>query len=456
MDFVPKKEFTFYVEKKNAIGLWVKKFCVVKDNVLTIYDSEKERGGNAVARVVFTSVNKVDDSILEFKSSKEALALRICEDGDAMYGICHSAAAFKRQKIASLVVDPRFGLQLIDVPQEYISKFANLDKAVLYWFSVVKKFGSPSKFTGKMSVEDRISFCGDKAFYVTKGNGEVTRCVKIQKLKQIVTNVGLPNVEEQFVVLKFASPEYDVCIASPTLQILISSLQAISYSLNGVQVDLRLCGQLVDAELQLERPSNFSMTMVLPTTKEQLKKALIDFGKKHQISFSAEGISARVDHSDPRDAAKEERSNSTPSSKTITDPLESFLTAVGCHSRFTLLYSQNVDLDILECMDETDLRTYGITDVDHISRILDGLRNGDLMAKVCDDVGIARKDWSSPRKHIVADQPSLPRRPQIILDSDEESDVAPPRKVEIVLDSDEDDVVGERPTAAVILDDDDL
>jgi hypothetical protein len=213
-----------------------------------------------------------------------------------------------------------------------------------------------------------------------------------------------------------------------------------------------------EADLQLERPSNFTMTMVLPTTKEQLKKALIDFGKKHQISFSAEGISARVERSDEEPASETKSCGGTPPNRMITDSLECFLASVGCRSRFTQLYTQNVDLDILECMDETDLRTYGITDVEEISRILCGLKDADLMAKVCGDVGMARRDWSSPQK--LFDQPNQATapRPQIILESDDESDAPAPKKVEIVLDSDEDELeVGVvRPAVAAMLDDDDL
>lgn len=483
MEFIAKKEYTSVVERRNAIGIWSKKFLIFKDCALFLYESEKDRvGGSPVARFIVTSVSKISDDSLELKGKQDSAVLRFSDCLGWFSLIQQALGTRQRAKGAASnpVVDPRFGLRLVDVPPELVSKFSNLDRAVLYWFSVVKKFGSPSKFTGNMSVDDRVSFCGDKAFYVTKMNGEVTRCAKIQKLKQIFTNVTDEDSEGAFVVLQFSPPEYDVCISSPTVHVLVRSLEAIYLTLSGgVQLPVHPCRQISDVELQLGRPSNFTMTMVLPTTKDQLKKALDEYAKKNGIKFSSEGIVARNVDSSSVDRSTEKnqlpdscaKSPEADEKRPTTDPMECFLIAVGCHSLFMQLYSQNVDLDILECMDETDLRTYGVTDSRAIERILQGLQNRDVMTKVLEDVGTARKSWAAPSPSKKQnDQPMtvspapVPPRPVIVLDSDEEGEtvenVAKP-KPEIVLDSDDDlDIpLAVKPspaTVAVMLDDDDL
>lgn len=449
MEFFPKKEYCCVVEKKNAIGLWGKKFFVFKDLVVCVYDSEKERGGSPSLTFSLVSFSKIDD-VLELKGKRESVGLRF-EESESWSTLFAEALSVKQRQKGVPVVDPRFGLKIVEIPAEFVSKFSNLDKAVLYWFSPVKKFGSPSKFTGKLSIEDRVSFCGDKAFYVTKSNGEVTRCVKIQKLKAVFTNVGLTSCEEPFVVLKFSAPEYDVCLSAISIELLVSSLQAIFFALEGVQLVVNRCALMSEIELQLERPSNFSMTMVLPTTKEQLKKALADFGKKHQISFSSEGA-ARAEVRVEEKNGLATPIDSAPSSRIITDPLECFLVAVGCQSRFSQLYGQNVDMDILECMDETDLRTYGVTDPEHIGLILRGLRDEGLMQKVREDVNAARTGWSSPQKLSGTTGPAR-IVPQILLDSDDEG--AETRRIELDSDDDLDAVIASK-RVPVVLDDDDL
>lgn len=473
MSFDSKKEVCASVEKRNAIGLWVKKVVVFKDFHLSLADSEEKKSTPSV-RFLPTTISRPDESnCVVFGGKNEELQVRFLDSksAEAFVGSVQAAmsAAANKQKAKSLpVIDPRNGLKFVDVPAEFASKFANLEKSVLYWFANVKKFGTPSTFTRKMTIEERVGFCSDKAFYMTKQNSEITRCIKIGKIEKLSTNVdvtGNPN-DEFFVNIHMNSPDYDLCFSSPQLESLLHCFEAVFAQIHcGKKLPVARVKSLSDVDLKLERPSNFSQTMVVPTSKEQLRKALEEFEKKNGIKFTKTG-SAEARRSETASVTSQQAP--PPEEPSQSDPLGCFLNAVGCGKYFIPLYKQNVDFDILECMDETDLRTYGISSNQDIQAILKGIQDESLMSSVRTTVSQARSGWAKmtpadPRPAAGAVPTSQApgetlqqKSSEINLDSDDDVLEVKPQ-FQVVLDSDDDlDLPPPHQKIAVILDDDDI
>eukprot|EP00656_Telonema_subtile_P028112 TRINITY_DN30383_c0_g1_i1.p1 TRINITY_DN30383_c0_g1~~TRINITY_DN30383_c0_g1_i1.p1 ORF type:complete len:229 (-),score=26.00 TRINITY_DN30383_c0_g1_i1:26-712(-) len=189
--------------------------------------------------------------------------------------------------------DPRNGLKFVDIPGGFIANFSNLERAVLYWFDSIKKFGAVNVLTKRHKIEDRVGFLGDKAFYVTRPNSEITRCIKVEKLACIFTNAGasLPQGQDPFVVLKMPHPEYDLCFESSQVLQLVRALKAVYRQVTRGK-DLRICNVPTYTEaavaLQLERPDAYEMTMVVPSTKKQLRRGLEKYYKERCLLYTSD------------------------------------------------------------------------------------------------------------------------------------------------------------------------
>ncbi len=319
---------------------------------------------------------------------------------------------------------------------------------------------------GGQQLEERVAFVSDKAFYLTKPNSEVTRCFKIADIKKLITNAKVrgPN-EELWLVVKMAPPEYDIQIANPNIEALIQCLLAIyTYLTRGKELPVEQQKEPKDA--QLDRPKGFEMVMVIPTTKDQLKKALDVFAAKHGIQF-ADGSAPAAGGAPKAVAPAPAKTAADNKVAPRTDPLGAFLLLSGLEQYYAQLYKQNVDLDVIECMDDADIKTFGVANPAHIATIRQNIRNDEFMTRVRNEVQAARsgaKGWTAPPAPAAGAPPaaSAPKAP-IILDDDDFLPPVPSQKVQmaICLDSDDDLPIpaakpAAKPSAAPIMLDDDI
>lgn len=476
-------DFAGVLEKKNAIGLWTKKFATITGLTLNVADAE---GGVPVNSIDLQGITRGGDAgdplLLVFLGTNGDLQLRGTSqaEADAWYNAAYqalvNAGKARARNVGLPPLDPRNNLRFVDIPPEFLARFANLERAVLYWFAPVKKYGVPNRVTRKCSVEDRIGFCGDKAFYVTKPNSEVTRCIKISAIKGLFTNIGVRDPkDEPFIVFKMTPPDFDLYIGHATCDSLLQCLKSLySYLNRGQELPVVQVKQAQDpaVQLQLARPAAFEMVMVVPTTKEQLKKALDKFAAKHGITFAT---TAAAEPTSPGGSAQKGSGITSPSMQAAnagggspsqqaqrdpnavprTDPLGCFLLKLGLERYYLSLYKNQVDLDVLEVMDDTDLKNFGVNDDRAIATIRAKMADLALMEAVKNEVAAARAGWSkgepsalpaatassAPPTQTSPSQAQAQSKPPIILD-DSDDDLLPPTKSQsnfaIVLDSDDD------------------
>jgi hypothetical protein len=369
-----KSEFEIPVEKKNALGLWCQKIAVVRGISVVIFDDGKKT--NPIAQIHARTVRREGLTLtISGARSDEDLQVRAVDQRSCDFlhdRITSALIKFGKLKLRSkfqLLVDPRTGLPIIDVPHEHAKKNPSLKNAVVHWFSPVTKFGSPSILTKKYTTENRIGFCTDVAFYMMRQSSEITRCVRITTLRRVFTNAGTTK-DDPFIVMKMSGGEHDVFFTSPEVPGLIQCLQAIFfYDTKGAKLPIAVVQTPQEADLNLTRPSNFQMMLIMPTKKDQLRRGLEEYAGKHGVSW---GVT-------PRDTTPKAAERSV---KKLEDPLAEFLQFCGCDSYYEKLACQNIDLDVLECMDEEDFVTFGVTDDMIISRIRNGFTNSEALASI--------------------------------------------------------------------------
>lgn len=385
------KDYTATMERRNAIGMWSKKVIILKGLQLSIHDSE---GAPAALSMPLSAIQRVPNEplCLGFVGT-EVVNLR-CADAtlanqwyDLAYTALEVAGKVKPRNCGLPPSDPRNGLTFIEVKPEFSHAFQNLASCVLYWFEPVKKLGLPSKLTGRNAIEERIVFVSDQCIYVTKHNSELTRCMKIGAFKKLFTNVGMENVrpENLYMVIKMAPPEYDLCFQSPQSETFARAVCAVFRSISkGPKLPVETASNFSDpvVQLQLHRPADFQMTMVVPTPKEKLKDALDKYSQKHGIRITSTGT-ATVEKGPAKAAAA---SSATGGTGTVTkagakppSPLRVFLQAIGIIQYADKLEKQSVDLDVLEVAEDEDLQNFGITDKMHVKLIRAKLADEEFM-----------------------------------------------------------------------------
>ena len=409
----------FTVERKGALSLWSAKTCdVYKDGSVALYDAGADK--STIKRLAIVSHSIGDDPlvvILQARGEDVAIRFGTAEERTRFTDLMHKGITTRSKILQLPPTDPRNGIPFIDVPSAFLGKFGDLERAVLYWFAPITKYGAPSTFSRSYSTEERIAFCSDTAFYITKPNSEVTRCLRISQIEEVITNEGTDS--DPFLGIRLQRPDYDVLLSGPTVdQLLTCILRLYKSSQMGKAIDVSHAKSVADVpldKLMLKRPGGYSMKLIVPTQRDKLRKALDEFGKKNNLKFTDEGVvvspnqgsAAAPTTGQPSSAnGKSQRSPATrpiasgtppPATsavKSTTSPLQQqqqqdpyhdlppelrenrlfmLLDSVGCAKYFQLLYSQNVDIDIVECMDETDLRTYGIQNTAHVNKIMEAI-----------------------------------------------------------------------------------
>ncbi len=495
--YEPNRDITGTLEKKGTVGIWSKKFVIFRGLTLTISDAE---GGAPFATLDLIAVGRVegDSQAMLFRAKTEELQLRGTDQRIADYWWDVTTAALVHHKLLKPrscglpPIDPRFNLKFAEIPSEFVQKFEKLDKCVLYWFAPIKKYGAISKITRRHMVEDRVGCCGDKAFYITKTSGDLTRCIKIVNLKKLFTNYQskADSKDETFLVIRALPPDFDVYFSSPSVDVLVECFQNVyMYFSKGIPLDVVHVKTAAEVEMQLERPDNFTQQMLVPTPKTELKKALDAYGKKNGIKFTQAGvedlsnsnISPIISPNISPALGSGELAEQSPDGAGLppTDPLAVFLTMMGMGRIYLSLFRQSIDLDIMECMDESDIKGFcGVTEPD-AQRLKRSLGDAALMASVRAKVEQARAKakWgvevkSSSGSSALA--PVAPAQPKpafapVILDDDDDLDAlviqasAPQLTPAFEFNDSDDDLVVQvtpaaatkAPAPAINLDDDD-
>jgi hypothetical protein len=388
-------DYTATFEKKNAIGMWSKKHVTLCGLKFSVADSESAAASQSFELTQITQAENNDPLYLTVRGGNEVVQLRGDRQlVDSWYDLgrtaLEQAGKIKPRNPGLPPVDPRFGLKFIEIPVEYRYRFASLENAVLYWFGAVKKYGTPSKITGKYGMEERVVIVSDKALYVTKPNSEVTRCMKLQMLKALCTNLTVKkDGEEAFLIIKMEQPDYDLYVGGPDLEQLVKVLRALFHSLSkGRELPLRNVNAPTDAavDLQLNRPEGFSMSMVVPTTKLPLKKALDVFAEKHGIRLTTTGTAETIRGSPSttkivNGGSSANASFASPNKAEKADTLTRFMLAIGLPNTLKSLKKQLVDFEVLRVMEEDDYINFGISK-DEARKIKSHIDDDAFMAKI--------------------------------------------------------------------------
>lgn len=427
MGYDRQQTYGVTLEKKGKLGIWSKKYLSLQGTALSVADSESAQPSQTLQLTNVTMGGEAMDAcVIIFQSASEEVHCRAGNPELAYfwYKLVHKALE-QAGKIKPLHgglgrVDPRMNLLFAEVPPQFLSKFLNLERAVLFWFSAIRKLGAPSKISGKFRPEDRVAFLGDKAFYITKTSSEVTRCIKVQNLAKIFSNYKQASGDDVFIILKMTPPEFDVFFYAPKIPELIGALTVVYKSLvktKALVVENVATPQDPSIGLQLSRPSDFQMAMVIPNTKEQLKKALDKYLEKHQLpplpppeeeplvmmaqadkgttstaslqknqgtshtlpTAKTEGKTAQQS---PPPQSNDKKTEAAPSVNPETDELGCFLLKLGLMKYFEKLIFQNADMDVLECMDEADFDSFGINVPQDVKLIRSKLADNEFMAAV--------------------------------------------------------------------------
>lgn len=492
------------LEKRNAIGLWSTKFVEVDSTgqKLTIADKE---GAPPSQTFELTNISRSDPVTLIFHNKTDEISLRAPN---------HDTSDDWYETIRDLLVDhkiiphpnyglpdddPRNGLPFCEIPPEYHSKFKELKKSILYWFAPVTKYGNINSLTGHRKVEDRVAFLGDKAFYVTRPNSEITRCIKIERLVCLYTNLGSKDLQDKspFLVLKLDSNgEYDLCFESKNMLPLIRALKVLyRYNSNNKARQLKVVTVATyddsSVDIKLHRPPDFETITVIPSSKLELKKRLTAYYREKGMPMPPIERKPRRIRRVPTSTERHpsmlfvENKNAVPQSNGAvvappsttstpdahrptdvpnTDPLGVYLTKLGLSQYYSVLSKQQLEFDMLDCMDETDFRNFGVANRAHIAIIMEKLADTKLMSEVHGEVESNRlaANWSFStsvpkiingmielsddddlpvRRPSQVSEATLSARPSIVLDdSDDDLQVAPKPPAKMVINLSDDDL----------------
>eukprot|EP00744_Colponema_vietnamica_P015769 GILI01022111.1.p1 GENE.GILI01022111.1~~GILI01022111.1.p1 ORF type:complete len:503 (+),score=31.40 GILI01022111.1:115-1623(+) len=493
------------LEKRNAFGIWTSKYIEVDSSGQRVTVSDKE--GVTPSQVLdIRDIGRADPVTLVFYCKTDELTLRAPnpETSDDWFETVRDLLVdlklIPHPNYGLPDDDPRNGLPFCEIPPEYNSKFKDLRKSILYWFAPVTKYGNINSLTGHRKIEDRVGFLGDKAFYVTRQNSEITRCIKIERLVCLYTNLGSKDLQDKtpFLVLKLDNNgEYDLCFEAKNMLPLIRALKVLyRYNSNNKARQLKVVtvptydDPVID--IKLHRPAEFETVTVIPSSKLELKKRLTTYYREKGMPFPSierkpkkmrraterhpsvlfESKEALISATKDKDSNLNKDSNaasldssSAPDGKSsdvsATEPLAVYLQMLGLSRYCEKLNNQQVEFDMLDCMDETDFKNFGVRDSSHIRLIISSLGDSKLIAEVHKVVEANRlaSNWSfsTAAPKVVngmielSDDDELPvrpsapiqqpsQRPAISLDSDDDLVVAPKPQPKMVINLSEDDL----------------
>lgn len=376
-------------------------------------------------------------------------------------------------------IDPRQNLPFAKVPLEFLFKFSLLEKAIIYTFTQVRfaEFASASLHT----INDGIAIVGDRTLYIFRRNADVVRCSPITNVKEIRHTKG-----NTVCVLVMTAPEADFIFECGSgldefKHALSVQYRALSQGKHLPSAPLEGGTKLEDivaaGKFRMTADEGYKLQVASPTSKSRLKTALDQYEKQEGIKFDPQAHRARV-KSKPQQAAVVGEATAAGTALPADSPLVRLLTHLQLTQYASMLLKQHVDLDVLQCMDVTDLDTFGVKILDHAKKILSAANDAALVAKMQQSGSAPEVTISVP---VASTTPAATAPPSsagnstvtkpVIELSDDDDDLdamiaASPRSKAaapaIVLDDDDDDldllpVVSASPQKPpIILDDDDI
>lgn len=352
-------------------------------------------------------------------------------------------------------VDPLTKLPFAQVPLEHLFTFALLERAVIYFFDTVTLF-TPTVKKDHRSGRQRL-VVGDKAVYVFDDKAAVLHCSRISSINYICYGS-----DANFFAISFQPPEADIVVKDFTnSNQLASVLNTLFYAATNqevtvVPITVPTAEMLVESyQLRLSGSENYKLHLIPPTNKARLRQK-IDAG----CDGAFDNVTTEVNNFE--ETSKQQEINDGLLAGESNDPegnepLVMLLCKIGLHQYSSLLLSQHVDLDVLQCMDASDLMTFGIKNEEHCKKILDAVVNTDMgnLEKVDDDeLSLVISPKPAAKATVAGD---------IVLSDDDDICLLDKPRTAVVLDDDFDDdlfsLLPAAPSAAkppIVLDDDDL
>ncbi|KAJ9461388.1 Tcc1i14-2.7 [Diplonema papillatum] len=399
------------LEKRGAppFRLWQEvKLHLQEKNHLSVFDkSGKAKESLYVAHCVKLSSNKKGEEYafeLHFTGKKEKMTLRAPNEEelgrwtDTIKANLEDLGHTGTFNYGLPPNDPRTDLPLISVPEEFANNFGYLNMAVVHWFGVVKKLGVG------FSVEERIAVLGDRCLYMCKRNADITRCVMVSDIKNlllaqddakdlyiaIIMPNEIPNKHESD---KPARVEYDLMFHSSEIQTFVRYLRTVYVYQTGGQTlpldQVRDKGQL-ETDVRLARPKGWELTYWQPMFKEHLAQ-LLDTWQKQQ----SEGGAPTPEHqqgagggaSDPQRAKSIEgpgAASAGDSSLDDSDPLAKFLVILSLSKYYSVMRSSKMTLETLVSglIDDSDLQHFGVESEADRRTIIRGLQDKQLIERL--------------------------------------------------------------------------
>ncbi|KEG11629.1 Tcc1i14-2.7 [Trypanosoma grayi] len=354
------------------------------------------------------------------------------EWNETLWTACAGAGLMEPYNYGLPPVDPRSNLPFAQVPLQHLFKFSGLEKMVIHFFGAITLLSSTvAKDTQS---PHHVLVVGDRAIYVFNLNATVIYCSLISHIRKLHHGP-----EATFFALQLRPPAPDIVVKDFSGAVQVASVVGRLYQvatgkkLNIMPINVPTAEVLVESQqLRLSAGEGYKLQMVPPSTKLRLRQA-ID-AKRDETDADAYGNS---------DEKPQTGNGATADSSTYpdsADPLTKLLHGIGLSQYAPTLLSQHVDLDVLKCMDASDLNTFGVMDKSHCQKILEaalrsemdflGVGNGNGNASATPPTGVA-----NPAAGGIAlsdddddDDLVLPATRQKSVSLDDDSDVELPAK----------------------------
>lgn len=345
--------------------------------------------------------------------------------------------------------DPRCDLPLVTVPTEHLFRFSLLDKAIMYYFGTIRllKPASVDDAAGKgLQFSDHILVLCDKNNYIFNFAADVIRCFPVASLEVI-------RAGDKCIGLKLQHPQHDVLFRTEQAVQIIDILRRTVNVATGSDIDVDLSEETPEAiapTMNLKAYDGFQLTVSAPTPKQKLKHALDVYERQTGQKFV---------YGSAQNPAQVQGKNAhhTADQMDVEDPMCALLMRLQLKQYIVLMQRQHLDLDVLRCMEEADLQSFGITDAEHRHMIITAVRDGaDAVVPAGSGAYDDDDDVDGTNARNRAESlPVAPRRAVIILDSDEDDDVPMPALSAKKVQLDDDDDVIVLPKKNVVIDDSD-
>eukprot|EP00759_Apiculatamorpha_spiralis_P035486 PhF_6_TR36204/c0_g1_i1/m.52811 len=165
--------------------------------------------------------------------------------------------------------DPRTQLEIVNVSEDYIKHFQEIQGTLIHWFGTVDKVNRHWK------QQRRVCIISDCCIYMCMMNGGITRCVPIQTIQEIILSPS------STLGIKVLAPDYDMMFAvlsTKERETVLNILQKLYWALTGQEIRVRSmrteAGEKMEDILNLKKPKEWTLKIEPLKTKKSLVKLL--------------------------------------------------------------------------------------------------------------------------------------------------------------------------------------